>query len=83
MWASLAERARGQSAAIEQLRVGSASEILPTYRVVDPSVCAPKGLVEPTEIEPVTSCLLSGFAVAEAHPRAQFARSLSHQNAFR
>jgi site-specific DNA recombinase len=40
---------------IAELRVNSASEILPTYRVVDPSVCAPTSSVESTWIEPVTS----------------------------
>jgi hypothetical protein len=44
---------------IAELRVNSRDEILPTYRVIDPSVCAPTSSVEPTGIEPVTSCLQS------------------------
>ena len=44
---------------IAELRVNSRSEILPTYRVGAPVVCAPSSSVEPTGIEPVTSCLQS------------------------
>jgi chromosome segregation ATPase len=49
---------------IAELRVNSPSEILPTYRVIDPSVCAPTSSVEPTGIEPVTSCLQSAGKLA-------------------
>jgi site-specific DNA recombinase len=44
---------------IAELRVNSRNEILPTYRVGAPVVCAPNSSVEPTGIEPVTSCLQS------------------------
>jgi hypothetical protein len=44
---------------IAELRVNGRSEILPTYRVGAPVVCAPSSSVEPTGIEPVTSCLQS------------------------
>jgi hypothetical protein len=44
---------------IAELRVNSRSEILPTYRVGAPVVCAQISSVEPTGIEPVTSCLQS------------------------
>jgi site-specific DNA recombinase len=44
---------------IVELRVNSRSEILPTYQVGVPVVCAPSSSVEPTGIEPVTSCLQS------------------------
>jgi hypothetical protein len=40
---------------IKALRVNGRSEILPTYRVVTPEVCALPGSVERTGIEPVTS----------------------------
>jgi hypothetical protein len=42
---------------IADLRINSRAEILPTYRVGTPVVCAPTSSVEPTGIEPVTSCL--------------------------
>jgi site-specific DNA recombinase len=44
---------------IKDLRVNARSEIVPTYRVVTPTVCALPSSVEPTGIEPVTSCLQS------------------------
>jgi site-specific DNA recombinase len=44
---------------IANLRINSRKEILPTYRVGAPTVCAPNSSVEPTGIEPVTSCLQS------------------------
>ncbi len=44
---------------IKELRVNGRSEILPTYRVVTPEVCATTGSVERTGIEPVTSGLQS------------------------
>jgi hypothetical protein len=44
---------------IAELRVNSRNEIMPTYRVGAPGVCAPNSSVEPTGIEPVTSCLQS------------------------
>ncbi len=37
---------------IAELRVNSRNEILPTYRVIDPSVCAPTSSVVPTHYEP-------------------------------
>jgi hypothetical protein len=42
---------------IAELRVNSRDEILLTYRVGAPVVCAQTSSVEPTGIEPVTSCL--------------------------
>jgi site-specific DNA recombinase len=39
---------------IEELRVNSRREILPTYRLVTPAVCAMSEKVEPTGLEPVT-----------------------------
>ena len=42
---------------IKELRVNGRSEILPTYRVVTPEVCATQSSVERTGIEPVTSGL--------------------------
>jgi hypothetical protein len=42
---------------IKELRVNGRSEILPTYRVVTPEVCATPSSVERTGIEPVTSGL--------------------------
>jgi site-specific DNA recombinase len=42
---------------IADLRINSRAEVLPTYRVGAPTVCAPTSSVEPTGIEPVTSCL--------------------------
>jgi len=42
---------------IADLRVNSRNEILPTYRVGAPVVCAQTSSVEPAGIEPVTSCL--------------------------
>ncbi len=42
---------------IKDLRVNARSEILPTYRVVTPAVCAQTTLVGGTGLEPVTSCL--------------------------
>ncbi len=54
------ERAKALLATlIVELRVNSRSEILPTYQVGVPVVCAPNSSVEPTGIEPVTSCLQS------------------------
>lgn len=54
------ERAKALLATlIVELRVNSRSEILPTYQVGVPVVCAPDSSVEPTGIEPVTSCLQS------------------------
>ena len=44
---------------IEELRVNSRAEILPTYRLVTPEVCAMSEKVERTGIEPVTSGLQS------------------------
>ena len=44
---------------IQELKVNGRSEILPTYRVVAPSVCATSDQVERTGIEPVTSGLQS------------------------
>ena len=44
---------------IKELRVNGRSEILPTYRVVAPEVCATTSSVERTGIEPVTSGLQS------------------------
>jgi hypothetical protein len=44
---------------VAELRVNSRSEVLPTYRVGAPVVCAQTSSVEPTGIEPVTSCLQS------------------------
>jgi hypothetical protein len=39
---------------IKDLRVNARSEILPTYRVITPAVCALPSSVEPTGLEPVT-----------------------------
>ena len=44
---------------IDELRVNSRAEILPTYRIVTPAVCAMSEKVERTGIEPVTSGLQS------------------------
>ena len=50
---------------IAELRVNGRHDIQPTYRVITPDrattagVCATSGKVEPTGIEPVTSCLQS------------------------
>ncbi len=44
---------------VAELRVNSRNEILPTYRVGAPVVCAPNSSVEPAGIEPATSCLQS------------------------
>jgi site-specific DNA recombinase len=44
---------------IEELRVNGRREILPTYRLVTPAVCAMSEKVERTGIEPVTSGLQS------------------------
>jgi site-specific DNA recombinase len=44
---------------IKELRVNSRSDIVPTYRVVGPEVCATTSSVERTGIEPVTSGLQS------------------------
>ena len=44
---------------IKDLRVNGRSEILPTYRIVTPEVCALPSSVERTGIEPVTSGLQS------------------------
>jgi site-specific DNA recombinase len=44
---------------IDELRVNSRAEILPTYRLVTPEVCAMSEKVERTGIEPVTSGLQS------------------------
>jgi hypothetical protein len=52
---------------IADLRVNSRAEILPTYRVTTPTVCAHNSSVEPTGIEPVTSCLQSRGGVAGAY----------------
>jgi site-specific DNA recombinase len=45
---------------IAELRVNSRSEILPTYRVGAPVVCAPNGSVELVGLEPTTSRLPAG-----------------------
>ena len=42
---------------IKELRVNGRSEILPTYRVVAPEVCATTSSVEPAGLEPATSTL--------------------------
>ncbi len=42
---------------IKDLRVNGRSEILPTYRILTPEVCALPSSVGGTGIEPVTSCL--------------------------
>jgi hypothetical protein len=39
---------------IVELRVNNRNEILPTYRVTDPSVCAPASSVELAGLEPAT-----------------------------
>ena len=44
---------------IEELRVNSRAEILPTYRLVTPEVCAMSEKVERAGIEPATSSLQS------------------------
>ncbi len=44
---------------IAKLQINSRNEILPTYRVGAPVVCAQTSSVEPAGIEPVTSCLQS------------------------
>jgi hypothetical protein len=44
---------------IKELKVNGKSEILPTYRVVTPEVCAPPSSVGGTGLEPVTSSLSS------------------------
>jgi site-specific DNA recombinase len=44
---------------IKELKVNGRAEILPTYRVVTPEVCATPSSVERTGIEPVTSGLQS------------------------
>ena len=44
---------------IAELRVNGRSEILPTYRVVTPEVCATTSSVERAGIEPATSSLQS------------------------
>jgi hypothetical protein len=44
---------------IEELRVNCRAEIVPTYRVVAPEVCAMSEKVERNGIEPVTSGLQS------------------------
>ena len=53
---------------IKELRVNSRSEILPTYRIVTPEVCATPSSVERTGIEPVTSALQRAPTV---HARAR------------
>ena len=40
---------------IEELRVNGREEILPTYRLPTPAVCAMSEKVEPTGLEPVAS----------------------------
>ena len=42
---------------IKDLRVNGRSEILPTYRILTPEVCALPSSVGGTGIEPVTSCV--------------------------
>jgi hypothetical protein len=42
---------------IKELKVNGRSEILPTYRVLTPEVCATPSSVGGTGVEPVTSCL--------------------------
>jgi hypothetical protein len=44
---------------IDELRVNSRSEILPTYRVGAPAVCAPNSSVELAGLEPATSWVRS------------------------
>jgi hypothetical protein len=42
---------------IKDLRVNARWEILPTYRIVTPAVCALPSSVEPAGIEPATSAM--------------------------
>jgi hypothetical protein len=50
---------------IAELRVNSHGEILPTYRVPDPAVCAQPSSVELAGLEPATSWVRSGLAAGE------------------
>jgi|HubBroStandDraft_3_1064219.scaffolds.fasta_scaffold87209_2 hypothetical protein len=45
---------------IAELRVNSRNEILPTYRVGAPVVCAPNSSVEPTDLKSNRSARLPG-----------------------
>jgi hypothetical protein len=42
---------------IAELRVNSCAEVLPTYRLSTPTVCAPTSSVELVGIEPTTSAM--------------------------
>jgi site-specific DNA recombinase len=54
---------------IAELRVNSSNEILPTYRVIDPSVCAPTSSVELAGLEPATSWVRSSRSVPKVRMR--------------
>jgi hypothetical protein len=45
---------------IAEVRVNSRSEILPTYRLAPPVVCAPTSKVEPTDLKSNRSARLPG-----------------------
>jgi hypothetical protein len=73
---------------IAELRVNSRSEILPTYRVGAPVVCAQTSSVERTGIEPMTSyfqnrlCCCAARGTAASSPAASSAcRGFLRQNA--
>jgi site-specific DNA recombinase len=49
---------------IADLRINSRSEVLPTYRVGAPTVCAPTSSVEPTEVNANRSACLPGGQIS-------------------
>ncbi len=51
---------------IAELRVNSRNEILPTYRVGAPVVCAPNSSVEPTEVNANRAAKVPGGVVSLA-----------------
>ena len=57
---------------IEELRVNGRTEILPTYRLLTPTVCAMSEKVEAAGIEPAQDCRSELFSAAnDAHALAQ------------
>jgi site-specific DNA recombinase len=61
---------------VAELRVNSRNQILPTYRVGAPVVCAQTSSVEPTGIEPVTSCLQSAPVSARTEAKCPHGRGM-------
>ena len=49
---------------IAELRINSRAEVLPTYRVGTPTVCAPTSSVEPTEVNANRYAPLSGGRIS-------------------